>query len=289
MPSMKAIKRRIVSVKNTKQIMKAMNLVAASKVQKFKTRMEAVRPMFTGAEEFLDKGIFAPEGSDSAYLASNSRPVENVAYVIISGERGLCGSYNANIFKTAMAHMDQLEGQVKDQHVVAVGARCKEYFVRRNKRVVANHAGVLENVPFSVAEGIARELCGMFNSEDPETRIDEVYIAYTKFESLLSHVPQVLKLLPFEPKATESKVEVIYEPDVDTYLRKAVPVYMAMFIYGAMLESSVCEQAARMTSMDAAARNADEIVEDLTLQYNRQRQGAITQEISEIVGGANAI
>ena len=299
MPSMKAIKRRITSVKNTKQIMKAMNLVAASKVQKFKTKMEAVRPMFHESADFLAGGIDAHDGVESVYLSSNalagasgvssdsSSSDRKVAYIVITGERGLCGSYNANIFKAALTHMES-----KNERIIAVGARCKEFFVRRGKTIVGNHAGVLENVPYSVAEEVAQSLVAMFTSEDPEVKVDEIYIAYTKFETLLSHEASVVKLLPFDPSSSSGsgqKKEIIYEPDIDTYLRKAVPVYLAMFIYGAMLESSVCEQASRMTSMDAAARNADEIVDNLTLQYNRQRQGAITQEISEIVGGANAI
>ena len=287
MPSMKAVKRRITSVKNTKQIMKAMNLVAASKVQKFKNRMEAVSPMFTSAKDFIQNGINDDDVKGNIYFAS--RPEEEVkrtAYVVIAGERGLCGSYNANVFKTALAHMQSKSGE----SIIAVGARCKDHFVRRDKNVVANYAGVLENVPFSVAEEVAQSLVDMYTSKDPDKRVDEVYIAYTHFETLLSQTPEIVKILPFTVSAkTSERKEITYEPDLDTYLRKSVPQYLAMFIFGAMIESSVCEQASRMTSMDAAARNADELVEKLTLQYNRQRQSAITQEISEIVGGANAI
>jgi F-type H+-transporting ATPase subunit gamma len=278
---MKAIKRRITSVKNTQQIMKAMNLVAASKVQKSKTRMEAVKPMTNEAKDFLAKGVYIDDArSNIFYTPAN---VGRAFYVVICGERGLCGSYNANVLKTALAHMDG-----KNEQIITVGAKCKEYFVRRRKTIQADYAGVLENVSFSVAEDIVLQLMSKYLATKKQQQVDEIYIAHTRFETLLSHSPTVTKLLPFELDVTSAQ-EVIYEPDVDTYLKKSVPVYLAMFLYGAMVESSLCEQASRMTSMDAAARNAGEIVDDLTLQYNRQRQGAITQEISEIVGGANAI
>jgi F-type H+-transporting ATPase subunit gamma len=283
---MKALKRRITSVNNTQQIMKAMNLVAASKVQKYKSRMEAVKPLFDEAKGFLEQGVHADGASESIYFAS--RPAKNVVYVVMSGERGLCGSYNANILKEALAHMND-EGKGKNVQVVALGAKCKEYFVRRGKKVIADYAGVLENVSYSVAEDVAYSLIAKYGATDEAERVDEIYLVYTHFESLLSQTPSVVKLLPFEPSAGPSQKEIVYEPDVDTYLRKSVPVFLSMFVYGAMVEASVCEQASRMTSMDAAARNAGEIVDDLTLQYNRQRQSAITQEISEIVGGANAI
>jgi F-type H+-transporting ATPase subunit gamma len=282
---MKALKRRIVSVNNTQQIMKAMNLVAASKVQKYRTRMEAVRPLFNEAKEFLSQGIFVENAAESVFFSS--RPAKKIAYVIMSGERSLCGSYNANVLKAALAHID---GNVdKTAQIIAIGAKCREYFVRRSKKVVANFPGVLENVSYSVAEDVCQKLMAMYTDEDVDNRVDEIYVVYTHFETLLSQVPQVKKLLPFEPFPQTSQREIIYEPDVDTYLRKSVPIYLSMFIYGAMVEASVCEQAARMTSMDAASRNAGEIADKLTLQYNRQRQGAITQEISEIVGGASAI
>ena len=284
MPSMKALKRRITSVNNTQQIMKAMNLVAASKVQRNRTKFESVRSMFEQSKDFITNGVVHQDALESPYY--EKREVKRTAYIVITGERGLCGSYNANISKIVIAHMND---GAKSEKVVAVGAKCKEYFVRRAKKVVEDHKGVLEHVQFYDASVIAQQAVDMYNSNDPEERVDEVFIAYTQFETLLSHHPTIVKLLPFEPSSEDTRLEEIYEPDVVTYLTKAVPIYLTMFVYGAMIESAVCEQASRMTSMDSAARNAGEIAEDLTLQYNRQRQGAITQEISEIVGGANAI
>jgi F-type H+-transporting ATPase subunit gamma len=288
---MKAIKRRISSVKNTQQIMKAMNLVAASKVQKNKVRLEGITPLFKETKEFLSQGVYHQDMMQNIYY--EARDVKSTAYIVLSGERGLCGSYNANILKEATSHMNDNN---KNERIITLGSTCRDYFVRRNKNIVKSYVGVLENVTYGVAAEIAELLVDLFTAsslEDQENQVDEVYIAYTQFENLLSHTPKVVKLLPFDPLVSTSQAstrkESIYEPDIHTYLKKSVPVYLTMFLYGAMIESAVCEQASRMTSMDAAARNAGEIVEDLTLQFNRQRQGAITQEISEIVGGANAI
>ena len=278
MPSMKAIKRRIASVRNTQQIMKAMNLVAASKVQKNKAKLEAVTPLVDSAKDFIANGVQHPDILENDYY--EVRPVNNTAYVVISGERGLCGSFNTNVLKLALSHM---EG--KSEQVIAVGAKSKEFLTRRGKNITSEYVGVLENVPYGVAAEIAEQLVDMY----AEGKIDEVYIVYTNFVNLLSQNPSVAKLLPLESTDSAIEADKIYEPDIHTYLKKAIPIHLASFIYGAMVESTVCEQASRMTSMDAATRNAGEIVDKLTLQFNRQRQSAITQEISEIVGGANAI
>jgi len=283
MPSMKALKRRITSVNNTQQIMKAMKLVATSKVQKNKTRMEAVRPLFQESQTFFEQGVIYETVNDSEFLSLEETP-KHAAYIVIGGERSLCGGYNNNVFKLALANM----GKAEREQVIAVGAKCKEYFVRRGKSVTENYVRVLESVSYGVAVEIAERLAGLYISDDAEKKIDAIYIVYTQFETLLSQTPRIVKLLPIGPYTGETR-EVIYEPDVHTYLTKAVPMYLSMFIYGAMIEASVCEQASRMTSMDAAARNASEIADNLTIQYNRIRQGAITQEISEIVSGANAV
>jgi len=279
MPSMKAIKRRIASVRNTQQIMKAMNLVAASKVQKNKAKLEAVKPLVESARDFIDNGVNHPEVAESLYY--KARQVKNTAYIVISGERGLCGSFNANVLKMALGDMED-----KNEQIIAVGAKSKEFFVRRKKNLLGDgYVGVIENSPYGVATAIAEQLTDMYAEE----KIDEVYIVYTEFINLLSQNPQVKRLLPLKTTNSEVEEDKIYEPDIHTYLKKAIPIHLATFIYGAMVESSVCEQASRMTSMDAATRNAGELVDKLTLQYNRQRQSAITQEISEIVGGANVI
>jgi len=295
MPSMKAIKRRITSVNNTKQIMKAMNLVAASKLQKSKARMAAVQPLFEETQHFLENGIRHEDAAENIYFRASDG--KRAAYVVITGDRGLCGGYNANMTKEAFNHMNT----GKHEKIIPVGIKGRDYFIRRKKNVLGlgtfieasklkAYMGVTEGVPFGFAEDVGTFVHGLYTAEKEEERVDEVYVAYTRFESILSHIPCVEKILPLSlPSAEKAAQAVLYEPDVDTYLKKAMPIYVTMFIYGAMVESAVCEQAARMTSMDAATRNADEIIEDLKLEFNRKRQSVITQEINEIVSGANAM
>lgn len=280
---MKALKRRVTSVKNIQQIMKAMNLVAASKVQRYRNRMESVRPFFDEAKHFFNGGVIYDSLSESEYFSA--KPAKSTAYVVVGGERGLCGSYNTNIFKEALVTMEN-DKNVKQQ-MFTIGEKSREYFIRRGKTVTANYAKVVENVHYGVADDIARHLIELYQKGE----IDSITLSYTKFETLLSHKTQSIKLLPLVPMppAPEAPREIIYEPTLDTYLIKSVPIHLAMYIFGAMVEAAVCEQASRMTSMDSANRNAGEIVDKLTLMYNRIRQGAITQEISEIVGGANAV
>jgi F-type H+-transporting ATPase subunit gamma len=278
---MKAIKRRIVSVKNTQQIMKAMNLVAASKLQKNRQRRDGAKLLFDEAGKFFlhtAPRMEAPENN----IYYETRNVKRAAYVVISGERGLCGSYNANVLKLAY---EQTQGK-NHAHIISIGAKSKEYFVRRRMNLLQDYVGVLDNLSYSLAVDIGQMLNALYLADtDP---VEEIYVVYTTFQTILTHEPKVVRLLPFVPVRGEVE-DMIFEPDVEVYLRKSVPVYLSMFVYGAMLESMVCEQAARMTSMDSASRNAGEILESLTLEFNRKRQGAITQEINEIVSGANAL
>ena len=283
MPSMKAIKRRIASVNSTQQIMKAMNLVAASKVQKVKTQLNTIRPLYDNIQQVMD-GIKSGEGSaDSVYFQQCK--AESMACLIITGDRGLCGGYNINVSKKALALVDGYEGHEK---LIVVGAKGRDYFRRRGKNVVKQYPGLSETITYEDAERIGKRLMKMYTSGE----VDEVYIAYTQFKTILSHEPCVMKILPLggdEEGGGAQHTMMEYDPDVETFMDYAVPMYLNTVVYGALVESNVCEQASRMTSMDAATRNAEEIIDNLTLAYNRKRQGAITQEITEIVSGANAI
>ena len=282
MASLKAIKRRIASVRNTQQIMKAMNLVATSKLQRSKTRMEGVRPLFASAQAFFETGCAVGAEAASHFFATPSR-TGRTAYIIIAGERGLCGSYNANVQKEALAHM---EGRRENsEKIFALGAKARDFFTRRDKNVVESITN-LEKAAFADIAPLARQLAALYTSG----QVDEIFVVYTRFESILSHVATVQRLLPLPaPSQGTAQTETTYEPSPAAYFRHAVPEYLSLFLYGAVVEAAACGQAARMTSMDAASRNAGEILDKLTLEYNRKRQSAITQEISEIVGGANAL
>jgi F-type H+-transporting ATPase subunit gamma len=220
--------------------------------------------------------------ADSAYC--QKREVKNIAYLVITGDRGLCGGYNISMCKEALA---QINANAVSEKIIVVGSKGRDYFRRRGKNIVKEVHYASETVTYLDAEKIGKQLIDMYNDGE----VDEVYIVYTHFVTVLTHEPRAIKVLPLsEPEGEKAQHSLMtYDPDVVSFMEYAVPMYLNTIVYGAMAESIVCEQAARMTSMDSAARNAEEIIDDLTLVYNRKRQGAITQEITEIVSGANAI
>jgi F-type H+-transporting ATPase subunit gamma len=286
---MKLIKRRIESVSSTQQIMKAMNLVATSKLQKAKSRLDTLRPMFTETKRMISSIELGESTRENIFVMK--RDGKNAAYIIITSDRGLCGGYNTNVSKEALAHISECNKNGKNEKIVTVGGKGWDYFRRRGKSIVNRFKGVGESASFAEAEQVGRWVLEKFSSKDEAEAIQEVYIAYTHFESMLTHVPKVEKILPLsggEGFANAAK-PMSYEPNVAEFLDNAIPMYVNVFIYGAMMESAACEQAARMMSMDSAANNAEDIIDDLTLAYNRKRQGIITQEINEIVSGANAL
>jgi len=283
---MKAIKKRISSVNNTKKIMKAMNLVAASKLQKAKARLDDIRPMYGDIKKVMEN-IRAGVSDDMNIPFAETREVKTILYIILTGDRGLCGGFNATVSKEALAYIEANKG--KESKIIAVGSKGWDYFRRRGKSIAHRCAGASEATSFTDAEALGYKVAEMYKSGE----VDEVYIIYTHFESVLAHIPYIEKLLPLKMAASEDfdagAFTMSYDPDISTFITHAVPMYLNITIFGAMMESAVCEQACRMTSMDSATRNATEIIEDLTLEYNRKRQGLITQEITEIVSGANAI
>ena len=280
MPSMKAIKRRISSVNSTQQIMKAMDLVAAAKLQKAKERLDFVRPLYSNIKTVMDGIQSGADEISNIYI--EKREVKNVVYVVITSDRGLCGGYNINVAKEALAFINARPET--SEKIIAVGAKGFEYLRRRGKNVIKRFNSMSEITPYEDAERMGSLLVSMFTSGEA----DEIYVAYTHFESILTHSPVMVKLLPVgkDPGPEGDSVLMAYEPDVETFMTYAIPMYLNTFVYGAMVESAVCEQASRMTSMDAATRNAEEIIDDLTLLFNRKRQGQITQEITEIVSGS---
>jgi len=286
MASMKAIKKRISSVNNTKKIMKAMNLVAASKLQKAKTRLDDIRPMYSDIKKVMEN-IRAGVSDDMNVPFAEAREVKNILYLILTSDRGLCGSFNATVSKEALAYVEA--NKDKNAKIIAVGSKGWDYFRRRGKEIVHRCEGASEASSFADAEALGYKVADMYSSGE----VDEVYIIYTHFESVLTHIPYIEKLLPLRMAASENfdagSFTMSYDPDIKTFITHAVPMYLNITIFGAMMESAVCEQASRMTSMDSATRNATDILDDLTLEYNRKRQGMITQEITEIVSGANAL
>jgi len=285
MSSMKAIKKRITSVNNTKKIMKAMNLVAASKLQKAKTRLDDIRPMYSDIKKVMEN-IKAGVSDEMDIPFAEDREVKNIVYIVLTSDRGLCGGFNATVSKEALAYVEA--NKDKNAKIIAVGSKGWDYFRRRGKEIVHRCEGASEATSFTDAEALGYKVADMYEAGEA----DEVYIVYTHFESVLTHIPYIERLLPLKMAASEDfdpgSFTMSYDPDISTFIKNAVPMYLNITIFGAMMESAVCEQASRMTSMDSATRNASDIIDALTLEFNRKRQSMITQEITEIVSGANA-
>ncbi len=286
MPSLGDVKRRIGSVKNTKQITNAMNLVSASKLQKAKQRVEKTTPYFNEMRSVVSNVVKNSKGINHPFLAE--RDGNRVLVITITSDRGLCGGYNVNISKEVLNFIND-----KEESLFIVGNKGREYFSRRNKNIVGKVNGISEMPSYEDARMLGEFAVEGYNNGD----FDAVYVAYTEFKSTISHEPSLIKLLPVDTKEFELEEEetekslslMKYDPSEEEVLTYIVPKYINTVIFGALVASSTCEQAARMTSMDAATENANEVIDSLTLVYNRARQGAITQEITEIVSGANAL
>lgn len=278
--SMKDIKLRIKSVGSTMQITKAMELVASSKLRKAKERQERCRPYFLGLKETLDEIEAATSDFSSPY--QEHREVKKRCLIVIAGDRGLAGGYNNNVFKAASA---MIEDGIPTC-VLPIGKRTVEYFARRGVEMLTREFA--EAADISVADCFT--ISNLVTKGYLEGQYDEVSIIFTRFVSMLTQTPASASLLPLEAQQHERRTGVhplvLYEPDSLTVYNAIVPNYIAGMIYGSMCESVASELGARRTAMDAASKNAAEMIDDLSLRYNRARQGAITQEITEIVAGA---
>lgn len=279
---MKDIKRRIKSVESTKQITKAMELVASSKLRKAKKTVENSRPYFNILYETIIKIAADTRGIKSDYVIS--RGTEKKGYIVIAGDRGLAAGYNSNVLKEALNHM----GGVKHP-LIAVGRKSSDYFSKRDYPVHAKFVSRAENIDIPQITQITEAALKLYNDKE----IDELYIVYTEFVSALLQEPHVIKLLPLkfdenELKANKSSL-ITYEPSAEELFDYLVPKYIDGLIFGAIVESFASEQGARRTAMESATDNANEMIDSLQLKYNRARQASITQEISEIVAGAEAL
>ncbi len=276
--STKEIKNRIRSMESTKQITKAMEMVAASKLRRAQAQVTASRPYFETLYSTIHDIVASNQDLNSPFL--QARPVKKVLYVVIAGDRGLAGGYNNNVLK--LVH-SQMEG--KDATVLPIGKKAEEYF--RFRKVPAFTASYEEAAEVSVGDcfSIARQLSNAYLSG----QFDEVHVAFTNFVSVLSQTPATLQLLPLihqDTKHTGYSNGIEYEPSSEEVFAAIVPEYLGGVLYGTLCESRASEQAARRTAMDSASQNADEMIADLTLKFNRARQAAITQEITEIVAGS---
>ena len=275
--SMKDIKLRIRSMESTKQITKAMEMVAASKLRRAQDNVTRSRPYFETIYATMCAIARSSGSFTSPYL--ESREVKKSCYVVIAGDRGLAGGYNHNVLKLAEAEMAQ-----RSVTVVPIGKKSVENFRAHGYDILTDAYIQAGSMSVSDCFTLAKDLCGRFLAGE----FDEVRIVYTGFVSILTQQPTAMTVLPLqgegEPEAAPS--ETIYEPDSETLFAAIVPEYLGGLLYGALCECVASEQGARRTAMDSATKNAEEMIGDLSLKYNRARQGAITQEITEIVAGS---
>lgn len=274
--STKEIKNRIRSMESTKQITRAMEMVAASKLRHAQTQVAASRPYFEILLETIRDIVSSGRGEESPYLIP--RPVKRSAFVVIAGDRGLAGGYNSNLLKIAMDALAE-----KDAVVLPIGKKAVDFFKSRKIPMLTGEGANAADTSVGDCFSMAKQLCrGYLRGE-----FDEIVVIYTKFVSVLSQVPQTLRLLPLEEDAVQEHTgEMCYEPNCEEVLQAIIPEYLGGVLYGALCESRGAEQAARRTAMNAATQNAEEMIADLSLKFNQARQAAITQEITEIVAGS---
>ncbi len=275
--SSKEIKNRIRSMESTKQITKAMEMVAASKLRRAQNQVLAARPYFQTLYATIGDIVQADGEVSSPYLQESSCP--KTCYIVIAGDRGLAGGYNSNILKLCFGDM---EG--RDCAVLPIGRKAVEFFKARSAELLTETYCHAESLSAGDCFSIAKTLCDAFLAG----KYGRICIGYTNFVSVLTQTPVVETLLPLlrQPEAGKIGSDILYEPDGKTVLAAIIPEYLGGVLYGALCESRAAEQAARRTAMDSATQNAEEMIEDLSLKFNRARQAAITQEITEIVAGA---
>lgn len=287
MASLQDIKGRIKSIDSTKKITSAMNLVATSKLNKSKEAALKTRPFFNKILSVMQSIAANANGQGSPFLKANGSDVK--AYITLSGDKGLCGGYNSNICKLTMKAIED-----KDKtHMIVVGRRGIDQFRSKGFTVAKGVTDISEAPTYASAKEIADYVTNLFLKGE----IGEVYLSYTSFKSTIQQEPTMVRLLPLDiehiekPKseANEPSDLLSYEPSPEAVLGYVIPRYVADVIYGALCEASASENGARMTAMDSATENAQEIQDKLSIQYNRARQAAITQELTEIVAGVGAL
>jgi F-type H+-transporting ATPase subunit gamma len=282
--SMQDIKRRVKSVTNIEHITNAMKLVSASKLRRAKSTFEKTGEYLHFVTEAVEE-IFNNADVPGKYLEGN-REIKTTCYIVVTSNKGLCGSFNSNVIKVAEA---EIKADPERPEIVAVGSRGRDYFLKRGYEICSEYMLPPENISFIETHDISAPVI----EDYVNGKIDEVMLIYTSFLSTLEQSVKMVRLLPFEIKRNldlapmEKQVE--YEPSTEEVFNYLVPKYVEIMIYSAIVESATCEHAARRMAMENATDNANNMISDLTLFYNRARQAAITSEITEIVSGADAL
>jgi len=282
MASARDIRRRIRSVKNIQQITKAMKMVAAARLRRAQERALSSRPYTAKIREVL--ASVAGGVGEISHPLLEVRPANRIAYLVMAGDKGLCGAYNSNVMKEAAANVRTQNDPV----IFAVGRKSRDFFKRRGYRIDQEMTGVSEKPAYEHARTIAQKLVDMY----VEGLVDEIYLVYTQFISPVQSNPSTIRLLPVASEDVQGEgpqQEYIFEPSAEAVLDLLLPKYLETVIYGALLQASASELGSRMTAMGNATDNAQELIGKLTLSYNKVRQAGITRELAEIVGGAEAL
>lgn len=264
-------------MESTKQITKAMEMVAASKLRKAQAQAVSARPYFEILFSTIHEIVESGQDFSSPYLTK--KPGNKAAYIVIAGDRGLAGGYNSNVLKLAYA---QMEG--REAVVLPVGRKTAEFFAARQISALTDKYTLAQDVTLGDCFTLAKDLCRRYLAGE----FQEIHLVYSNFVSVLEQTPSSLQMLPllrFENQNQHQQTDILYEPDSISVFDAIVPEYLGGVLYGAICESRAAEQAARRTAMDAATQNAEEMIADLRLRFNQARQAAITQEITEIVAG----
>lgn len=288
MASLKSIRKRINSVKNTRQITKAMKMVAAAKLRRAQESVLAARPYADKLAEVLQRlAVSGGEGVGPLLRKEKPEKTERALLIVVSSDRGLCGGFNANISKAAEAFLQENASRFEDISLVTIGRKSHEY-LRTRASIKTNYSNILSTLNYQTAALIGRELIDGFVADE----YDAVYLLYNAFKSVLTQTITLKQLLPIQPPPgldEDLQSEAIYEPSREELLTELFPKHIEVQLFHAMLESIASEHGARMTAMDSATKNANEMIGKLTLQYNRARQAAITTELMEIISGAESI
>ena len=287
MAGAKEIRTKIASVKNTQKITSAMQMVAASKMRKAQEKMSQSRPYSKGLRNIIDH--IASSHSEFHHPFMIKRDVKNVGFIVVSTDRGLCGGLNINLFRTVLSKMKEFSEQGIGIKVVLLGSKAAGYFNHSNIQVMTQHAGFGDDPQPDKLVGAIKVMTDAFLNGE----VDEIYLSCNSFKNTMVQTPLVGKLLPLEPnKENESSKrhwDYLYEPEPESILKVVLDRYIMQMVYQAVLENLASEQAARMVAMKAATDNAEALVSDLQLEYNKARQAGITMELNDIVSGASAV
>jgi F-type H+-transporting ATPase subunit gamma len=289
MAGLRAIKRRISGAKNTRKITRAMKMISAARLRRAQQRITELRPYALKASELLASVAARVSADDeNVHPLLRRRDEHKVLIVVLTSDRGLAGAFNASTNKRAFQMWKQFEAEGKQVSFAIVGRKGGDFFRRRGARIEKVFTGIFENLNSANAGQIGRYIVGRY----VEGELDAAYLVYNEFKSAITQVVTAEQILPvqLEPGATEGPLtDYIYEPSQRALLNRLLPMYMEITSFRALLESVASEHGARMTAMDNAMRNASDMIDRLTLQYNRARQAAITKELMEIIGGAEAL